>query len=96
MYRFDSIFFFPLLPFLRTNQTVRPSLIDMDLDQDKSIFEIADHVNPWTVFLEMESPDSPGKSLPAFDKDQDVMLFFKVKIELIFGRTTISRKRYLF
>ena len=40
------------------------------------VFEVADNTNPWTVFLEIESPEKPGP-LPAFDKLQDVMLFFK-------------------
>ena len=65
------------------------------------VFEVADNTNPWTVFLEIESPEKPGiivsccacdlpagffyffvyilfaGPLPAFDKLQDVMLFFK-------------------
>ncbi len=51
-------------------------MVDFDADISKPIFEVAESVNPWTVFLELCSPDSPGM-LPTFDKDQDVMLFFK-------------------
>lgn len=40
--------------------------------------EVAENVNPWTVFLELHNPDTdPSRPLPTFDKDQDVMLFFK-------------------
>lgn len=60
----------------RTNQTLRPTLVDMEADINKPIFEVAESVNPWTVFLEICKPETPG-TLPTFDKDQDVMLFFK-------------------
>ena len=61
----------------RTNQTLRPSLIDMEGDIDKPIFDVAENLTTWSVFLEIVAPGSPATSLPAFDKDQDVMLFFK-------------------
>lgn len=50
--------------------------MDIDADIDKPIIEVADNVSPWTVFLEVASPEVMGP-LPSFDKDQDVMLFFK-------------------
>ena len=49
----------------------------MEAELGRAIFEVADQVNLWTVFLEIASPDSPLGTLPTFDKDQDVMLFFK-------------------
>lgn len=61
----------------RTNQTYRPTLVDLEFDMDKAIIDVADTVSPWTIFLEMSSPDSPNTGLPTFDKDSDVMLFFK-------------------
>ncbi len=61
----------------RTNQTLRPTLVDVENDLDKPIIEVADNVSPWTVFLEVATPDTPESSLPSFDKDKDVMLFFK-------------------
>jgi len=61
----------------RTNQTLRPSLIDTEGDLDKAMIEVADNIMTYTVFLEIAPPDSPLSSLPSFDKDQDVMLFFK-------------------
>lgn len=60
----------------RTNQTLRPTLIDVNNDINKPIFEVSESTNMWTVFLELASPEVPGP-LPPFDKDQDVMLFFK-------------------
>lgn len=61
----------------RTNQTLRPTLIDVEGDIDKPLIEVSENVCPWSVFLELAPPDSPNASLPPFDKDQDVMLFFK-------------------
>eukprot|EP00095_Tigriopus_kingsejongensis_P009858 maker-scaffold853_size88743-snap-gene-0.13 protein:Tk09858 transcript:maker-scaffold853_size88743-snap-gene-0.13-mRNA-1 annotation:"ubiquitin carboxyl-terminal hydrolase 7" len=61
----------------RTNQTLRPALIDLEADSDKAIFDVADNANIYSVFLELAPPESPGRPLPPFDKDQDVMLFFK-------------------
>merc|ERR1711881_498266 len=61
----------------RTNQTLRPSLIDTEGDLDKAMIEVADNIMTYTVFLEIAPPDSPLSSLPSFDKLQDVMLFFK-------------------
>jgi len=60
----------------RTNQTLRPTLVDHDTDITKPVFEVADNTNPWTIFLEIGTPEVSGP-LPAFDKLQDVMLFFK-------------------
>merc|ERR1719266_1308522 len=57
------------------NQTFRPSWLGTDTD--KPLTEVADNIMTWTVFLEVAPPDSPLSSLPSFDKDQDVMLFFK-------------------
>ena len=31
--------------------------------------ELADHENPWTVFVETVKPDTELASLPPFDKD---------------------------
>ena len=46
----------------RTNQTLRPTLVDMEADINKPIFEVAESVNPWTVFLEICKPETPGKN----------------------------------
>ena len=59
----------------RTNQTLRPSLVELE-EADRSMMEVAENCNPWTIFLELLEPDVE-KPLATFDKDQDVMLFFK-------------------
>lgn len=47
-------------------------------DGDRSMTEVAENSNPWTVFLELLNPEVEAtRPLPTFDKDQDVMLFFK-------------------
>jgi len=58
-------------------QTLRPTLVDLEADLDRPIVDVADTVSPWTVFLEMSNPETPDVGLPNFDKDSDVMLFFK-------------------
>jgi len=61
----------------RTNQTLRPSLVELE-DGDRSMTEVAENCNPWTVFLELLTPEVEAtRPHPTFDKDQDVMLFFK-------------------
>lgn len=62
----------------RTNQTCRPLALDMELDLDKTIIDLADNANPWTLFLETVQPDSGRDHLPDFDKESDVLLFFKL------------------
>lgn len=62
---------------LRTNKTNRPTLLDLNTDIHKPIVDISENINPWTVFFETVPPDSGLKMLTSFDKDSDVLLFFK-------------------
>lgn len=62
----------------RTNQTCRPTLLDLETDINKQVIELADNSSPWTIFLETVDPDSGVQALPHFDKDSDVLLFFKL------------------
>ncbi|KAL7638741.1 UNVERIFIED_CONTAM: hypothetical protein RMT77_010274 [Armadillidium vulgare] len=62
---------------LRNNQTNRPTLLDLETDLQKSLVDISGNGGPWTLYLETVSPDSELKALPTFDKDSDVLLFFK-------------------
>ncbi|KAJ4444389.1 hypothetical protein ANN_06181 [Periplaneta americana] len=62
----------------RSNQTCRPTLIDLETDLHKSVLDVAENQNPWNVFVEVVPPDSGLQALPAFDKDSDVLLFFKL------------------
>lgn len=42
----------------RSNETCRPTLIDMETDAHKPIIEVAENSNPWNIFLEAVMPDS--------------------------------------
>lgn len=62
----------------RTNLTFRPTMLDIEGDLNRPLQEIAEGNNPWNVFLEVLSPDSGATALPPFDRDCDVLLFFKM------------------
>lgn len=61
----------------RNNQITRPTLFDYKEDVSKNLINCADMQNPWTIFLELLPPDSPLQQMPPFDKDRDILLFFK-------------------
>jgi len=61
----------------RSNQTFRPHPIDVDTELNKVVQDLADNENPWTVFVETVNPESGLEELPSFDKESDVLLFFK-------------------
>ncbi|XP_075231892.1 ubiquitin-specific protease 7 isoform X3 [Lycorma delicatula] len=63
---------------IRSNQTIRPTLLDVELDLHKPVSDVAELQNPWNIFVETVPPDSGLSSLPQFDKDSDVLLFFKM------------------
>jgi len=60
----------------RTNQTLRPTLVEIE-DNERTMTEVSDSSAPWFIYLEILPPDQPNLSLPPFDKDQDVVIFFK-------------------
>lgn len=62
----------------RSNQTLRPSLLDLESDLHKNVLDASENQNPWNIFLELLPPDSGLNALPTFDKDSDVLLFFKL------------------
>lgn len=62
----------------RSNQTCRPLALDVETDLNKTVIDLADNANPWTIFLETLDPDSGASALPEFDKESDVLLFFKM------------------
>ena len=73
----------PLL--LRTNQTLRPSLVEIE-DEDRSMVDVAENCNPWTIFMELLKADNDlrpatnelqKRTLATFDENHDVILFFK-------------------
>ncbi|KAJ6659719.1 hypothetical protein lerEdw1_018434 [Lerista edwardsae] len=64
----------------RSNGTKRPAMLDNEADGNKTMIELSDNENPWTIFLETVDPEmaATGATLPKFDKDHDVMLFLKM------------------
>lgn len=62
----------------RSNLTCRPVVLDVEGDSNKHLIDVADNATPWTIFLETVEPDSGANSLQEFDKDSDVLLFFKL------------------
>nr|XP_012150583.1 PREDICTED: ubiquitin carboxyl-terminal hydrolase 7 isoform X5 [Megachile rotundata] len=75
-YPIEQIRLWPLN--VRSNQTCRPMPIELETDLPKSIYQCAENPNVWNVFVELVPPDSDLTALPPFDKDTDVLLFFKL------------------
>ena len=61
----------------RTNNTMRPKALEWETDLSKTVSDVADNCNPWICFLELLPPDSGLTSLPTFQQDRQVLLFFK-------------------
>lgn len=62
----------------RTNMTYRPTMLDIEGELHRAMQDIAECANPWSIFLEVLSPDSGLSALPPFDRDSDALLFFKM------------------
>ncbi|XP_076458949.1 ubiquitin carboxyl-terminal hydrolase 7-like isoform X2 [Babylonia areolata] len=62
----------------RQNHTFRPTNLGLDNDCCRTVLDLAEQENPWTLFVETLSPDSGQRVLPHFDKDSDVLLFIKL------------------
>ena len=62
----------------RSNNTLRPNMLDLDQDLHKTVIEASENQNPWNIFLELLPPDSGQAILPPFDKETDVLMFFKM------------------
>lgn len=56
----------------RSNGTKRPAMLDNEADGSKTMIELSDNENPWTIFLETVDPElaASGATLPKFDKDR--------------------------
>lgn len=61
----------------RHTQITRPAIFDHHDDLTKTVHNCAELQNPWIVFLELLPPDSLAPQLPPFDKEHDILLFFK-------------------
>ncbi|TWW69657.1 Ubiquitin carboxyl-terminal hydrolase 7 [Takifugu flavidus] len=59
----------------RSNGTKRPAMLDYEADCNKSMIDLSDNENPWTIFLETVDPElaASGATLPKFDKDRDLL-----------------------
>ena len=62
---------------LRTNQTYRTTHLDVEAGLHRELSDLSDNHSPWTIFVETVKPDDGMRVLPNFDKDTDVLLFFK-------------------
>lgn len=62
----------------RENLTFRPTILDLEGDINKTVQELAENENPWTVFVETLTPESTSTCLPPFDKKSDVLIFLKL------------------
>ncbi|XP_065899368.1 ubiquitin carboxyl-terminal hydrolase 7-like isoform X2 [Dysidea avara] len=74
-YPVDHIRMWPLEK--RNNNTTRPTPVEMTDNLGKSVFDLADHRNAWSIFLEVLDPDSDKDCLPDYDFRSEVLLFYK-------------------
>ncbi|OQR76440.1 ubiquitin carboxyl-terminal hydrolase 7-like, partial [Tropilaelaps mercedesae] len=62
---------------LRTNQTFRPNVID-EADMSRHVQDLSDQAGSWTIFVETVNADDSDSNLPFFDRESDVLIFFKL------------------
>jgi ubiquitin carboxyl-terminal hydrolase 7 len=55
----------------------RPRAFDHVDERARLVQDVSENVNPWIVFLEMLPPDSELEALPIFDRELEILLFFK-------------------
>lgn len=62
---------------MKSNQTYRPVYFDWVSDMSKKISDVSDN-QPWNIFLEIIPLDAGITTLPPFDSDSEVLVFFKL------------------
>lgn len=62
---------------LRANDTCRPTSLDYEIEQVRPVTDACESQNPWNVFLEMVEVDSDKLALDPYDRENDVLIFFK-------------------
>uniref|UniRef100_F6YGJ7 Ubiquitin carboxyl-terminal hydrolase 7 n=1 Tax=Ciona intestinalis TaxID=7719 RepID=F6YGJ7_CIOIN len=62
----------------RPNNSWRPTLLETGETVGKHLIEVAENENPWHLWLETIQPDSTEDTLPAFDKQGDILVFLKM------------------
>jgi ubiquitin carboxyl-terminal hydrolase 7 len=58
-------------------QYTRFGMFDVQENGAKKVSDFIDGSSPWIIFLQLLSPDSEMQTLPAFNKETDILLFFK-------------------
>ena len=56
----------------------RPSMLNLEMQLNRVVFDASENRDPWIVFLELLPPDSDRIELPLFQKPDDVLMFFKM------------------
>ncbi|XP_018496359.1 ubiquitin carboxyl-terminal hydrolase 7 [Galendromus occidentalis] len=62
---------------IRTNQTLRPTELD-ESEYSRHIQDISDQSGSWTLFIETINPENNEMALPFYDRETDVLMFFKL------------------
>lgn len=60
-----------------SNNITRPVHVDLEEEMNKPLYTLSDSSNPWYIFLETVNPASPYAALKPYDKESDMLLFFK-------------------
>ena len=66
-YPVNQVRVWPVKP--RNNQTFRPTYLDLEIEMEKPLQEIADQDIPWTIFVETTLPDGWASAGPAIGED---------------------------
>lgn len=59
------------------NNITRPLYVDLEEEMSKQLFAVSESNNPWFIFLETVNPASSMNVLKAYDKESDMLVFFK-------------------
>lgn len=60
-----------------SNNITRPVYLDLQEEINKPMFTLSDSQNPWYIFLETVRLGAPIPALRPYDKEHDMLLFFK-------------------
>lgn len=71
----DGIRLWPIT--LRANDTCRPTGLDFECEQGRPVTDVCEAQNPWNVFCEMIEVDSDRLALEPYDRENNVLIFFK-------------------
>ena len=60
-----------------SNNNTRPVFMDLEEEMNKPLYTSSESQNPWYIFLETLNPASGEEQLKPYDKESDILLFFK-------------------